>query len=54
MVWLVFFIVFDWDSNMTRYSPEFEVKVTRVVNPESSDVIIEERPPENVKGQLRF
>ena len=51
-VWLVLFIVFNWDSNMTRYTPEFEVKVTRVGNSETSGVI-EEYSPEK-KEQLKF
>ena len=52
-VWLILFILFNWDSNMTRYSPEFEVKVTRVGNSETSGVI-EEKPPEKMKEQLKF
>ena len=38
---------------MTRYTPEFEVKVTRVGNSETSGVI-EEYPPEEKKEQLKF
>ena len=30
---------------MTKYSPEFEVKVTKVGNPET-DVVVEDKPPE--------
>ena len=54
-VWLILFILFKWDSNMTRYTPEFEVKVTRVGsgNSETSGVI-EEKPPEKMKEQLKF
>lgn len=52
-VWLVLFVVFNWDANMTRYSPEFEVKVTRVGNSETN-VVIEEKPPEELKQQLQF
>ena len=37
---------------MTRYTPEFEVKVTRVGNSETSGVI-EEYSPEK-KEQLKF
>ena len=51
-VWLVLFIVLNWDSNMTRYSPEFEVKVTRVGNPETNGVI--EPMEKNMKEQLKF
>ena len=54
-VWLVLFIVLNWDSNMTRYSPEFEVKVTRVgSNSEVSGVIDEKPPLETTKEQLKF
>lgn len=51
-VWLVLFIVFNWDSNMTRYSPGFEVKVTRVGNSETSGVIEDDLPEK--KEQLKF
>ena len=39
---------------MTRYSPEFEVKVTRVGNSETSGVIDENPIEKNMKEQLRF
>ena len=38
---------------MTKYSPEFEVKVTKVGNPET-DVVIEDKPPEDIRPQLKF
>ena len=40
---------------MTRYSPEFEVKVTRVGNDSETAIVIDDdKPPDNMKQQLKF
>ena len=53
-IWLILFIVFKWDSNMARYTPEFEVKVTRVAGNSETSGVIEEQSPEKVTEGLKF